>query len=79
MSWWTTRYKARPASNRPGARIAWDELSQLAAPRPVVLLWYAREMNAWCARLDHDQSDEYIEMDELEVSDRRNNPHKYRD
>jgi hypothetical protein len=86
MSWFHNRYTERPASKNQGARIAWDELSRRAAlmtpPRTLDRLWFAPEMDDgfWCARLHKiaDEEDEdYIDMDVLEVSDRKNNPHRY--
>lgn len=72
-----TRYTARPSANRASARIAWDYLARKAAipsPRTILVLWFAREMEAWCAELD---DGEYIEVDQVVVADRKNNPKKY--
>jgi hypothetical protein len=71
-----TMYRERPPSNRKGARIAWDVLSECAAPLTIVELWYASSMKPcpWCAELSDGS---YIDLDELELQDRVNNPHKY--
>jgi hypothetical protein len=74
-------YRQRPPSNCRGARIAWDVLSERAAdltpPRTVVLLWHDHAMRPypWSARLDG--AEDYLDLDELELRDRLNNPHKY--
>jgi hypothetical protein len=68
------------------ARIAWDELSRRAElmvpPRNPVRVWFddSQDEGYWCAKLDGVDADglhDYIEMDGLEVRDRKNNPHKY--
>lgn len=51
-------------------------------PRHLVRVWFddSQDDGYWCAQLDGDPNDpDYIEMDGLEVRDRRNNPHKYVD
>jgi hypothetical protein len=86
MGWRHNRYKSRPASKNRGGRIAWDELSRRASlmtpPRQVDLVWFddSQDDGYWCARLNGPEVDgghDYIEMDGLEVRDRKNNPHKY--
>lgn len=86
MSGWHNRYTQRPAAKNKGARIAWDVLSKRAVfktpPRTLATLWFAPEMDDgfWCAQLEGSDADgqkEFIDMDVLEVSDRKNNPHKY--
>lgn len=83
MGWQHTRYKSRPEAKNKSARIAWDCLSEDAAemnpPRTIATLWYAPEMFSWNALLNSIEGDpeRYIDMDVLEVTDRRINPHKY--
>lgn len=70
-------YRSRPPSNCKGARIAWDVLSEEAAPRTIVKLWYSRSLSPcpWAAELSDGN---YLDLDELVLQDRVNNPHKYR-
>ena len=82
MSWRHNRYTERPASKNKGARLAWDELArraeEMVPSRRVVRVWFddSQDDGYWCAKLDGTE-DDYIEMDGLEVRDRKNNPHKY--